>query len=88
MNYYYPTYNPYLNRANGSSTYLLPSDFTPHLHNWVELSLNNGNTMTAFVLQVTGPQSVKIIKFPSLKTQTIDVTQVFSINDISPPQCW
>ncbi|PEE67573.1 hypothetical protein [Bacillus thuringiensis] len=89
MNYYYPPYNQYLNRPNGSGAALLVvTDFTPHMHKWVELSLSNGNTMTAFVIQITGPQSVKILKFPSLKTQTIDVNHVFGISEIDPPQCW
>ncbi|MDA2331513.1 hypothetical protein [Bacillus cereus] len=91
MNYYYPPYNQYLNRPNGSDTMpllLVITDFTPHMHKWVELSLSNGNTMTAFVVQITGPQSVKILKFPSLKTQTIDVNHVFGISEINPPQCW
>ncbi|PGQ46089.1 hypothetical protein COA20_23025 [Bacillus thuringiensis] len=59
----------------------------PHMHKWVKLSLGNGNVMIAFVVQILGSKNIKILTFPSLRIQTIDVRQVFEISVIDPPQC-
>ncbi len=55
----------------------------PHMHKWVKLSLDNGNIMTSFVVQILGSKNIKILTFPSLRIQTIDVRQVFGISEIN-----
>lgn len=88
MNYYYQSYNQYSYRPNGSDSLLVITDFMPHMHKWVKLLLGNGNVMTAFLVQILGSKNIKILTFPSLRIQTIDVRQVFGISEIDPPQCW
>ncbi|EEM74065.1 hypothetical protein bthur0010_59950 [Bacillus thuringiensis serovar pondicheriensis BGSC 4BA1] len=57
------------------------------MHKWVKLSLDNGNVMTVFLVQILGSKNIKILTFPSLSIQVIDVRKILEVSEIDPPQC-
>lgn len=87
MNYYYSAYNQYIYCPNGRDSLLVISDFMPHMHKWVKLSLDNGNVMTVFLVQILGSKNIKILTFPSLSIQVIDVRKILEVSEIDPTQC-
>lgn len=88
-------YSPYFlaqYRQNGL-THLKITDFVPFFHRWVEIRFIGEDPSgfpkkTVFVLNITGPNSVEFLDYPSLRVVTYDVRQMLSVIEVMhPPMC-